>query len=204
MSKEQLIKRLNQVLPRVTSPGFLGGEGIGNEIPFYIFDYPPEHEIAVREYLAVLEAKLANNYSHLNVRHVNLLALIVEYLSQRGYYEKALDTEQKKGTAKAVKAIASVTTAEKLADHIKETLLADSPELVFVSGIGSAYPIVRTHELLNNLHRHTGLTPLVLFYPGVYDKTTLHLFSNKNLGFDSSSGDRKRKAHYYRAFRLID
>lgn len=204
MSKEQLIKRLNQILPRVTSPEFLEGEGIGNEIPFYIFDYPPEYETAVREQLALLESKFVSSYSHLSVKHVNLLSLVVEYLSSRGYYEKAIETEEKRGTAKAINAISSVATAEKLADHIKETVLVGSPDLVFISGIGSAYPIVRTHELLNNLHRHTGLTPLVLFYPGVYDKTTLHLFSNKNLGFDSASGDRKRKAHYYRAFRLID
>ena len=49
-----------------------------------------------------------------------------------------------------------------------------------------------------------GLTPLVMFYPGVYDKITLRLFGKASLAFDSSSSDRKRKARYYRAFRLVD
>jgi hypothetical protein len=32
------------MLPRVTSDEFLGGRGLGNEIAFHIFDYPPEDE----------------------------------------------------------------------------------------------------------------------------------------------------------------
>lgn len=39
---DPLTDRLNKILPRVTSDDFLGGAGIGNEIPFYIFDHPPE------------------------------------------------------------------------------------------------------------------------------------------------------------------
>ena len=49
-------------------------------------------------------------------------------------------------------------------------------DLVLVSGVGSAYPLLRTHNLLNNLHHRMGSTPLVLFYPGVYDGQSLRLF----------------------------
>ena len=37
---DSLTERLNQILARVTSPAFLSGQGIGNEIACYIFDYP--------------------------------------------------------------------------------------------------------------------------------------------------------------------
>ena len=77
------------------------------------------------------------------------------------------------------------------------------PDLVLVSGVGSAYPIIRTHELLNNLHKHMGLTPLVMFYPGKYDRTTLRLFGKSRL-LAGAPGDRHHTANYYRAFRLID
>ena len=33
---------------------FLSGSGIGNEIAFYIFDYPPEDELLVRDFLRTL------------------------------------------------------------------------------------------------------------------------------------------------------
>ena len=36
-----LTDRLNQILPIITSDAFLRGKGLGNEIAFYIFDYPP-------------------------------------------------------------------------------------------------------------------------------------------------------------------
>ena len=47
-------ERLNKILPRVISDDFLSGSGIGNEIAFYIFDYPPEDELRVRDYLRIL------------------------------------------------------------------------------------------------------------------------------------------------------
>ena len=46
-----LTNRLNQILPKVTSDAFLSGKGIGNEIAFHIFDYPPEDELEVRRHI---------------------------------------------------------------------------------------------------------------------------------------------------------
>ncbi|RTL30594.1 MAG: DUF1788 domain-containing protein, partial [Rhodocyclaceae bacterium] len=45
-------ERLNQILPRITSEDFLQNRGLGNEIGFWIFDYPPEQKLAMREFLA--------------------------------------------------------------------------------------------------------------------------------------------------------
>lgn len=201
---DQLTERLNAILPKITSPDFLSGEGKGGEIPFYVFDYPPEDELRIREHLAFLEDKLPKQAPNLSFVHVNLFDFLIDYIKGRGYFEKSLEKERNLGSAKAVKSIKSIASAEKLADHFAAEIMNQKPELVLVSGVGSAYPIIRTHELLNNLHKHMGLTPLVMFYPGVYDKITLKLFGKASLAFDSSSTDRKRKARYYRAFRLID
>lgn len=201
---DRLTERLNAILPKITSPDFLSGQGIGNEIPFYVFDYPPEDELRIREHLAFLEDKLPKQAPDLSFVHVNLFDFLIEYIKGRGYFEKSLEKERTLGSIKAVKSIKSIASAEKLADHFYKEVMSGQPDLVLVSGVGSSYPIIRTHELLNNLHKHMGLTPLVMFYPGVYDKITLKLFGKASLAFDSSSTDRKRKARYYRAFRLID
>lgn len=201
---DKLTDRLNAILPRITSTDFLSGQGIGNEIPFYVFDYPAEDELRVREHVAFLVDKLPKQAPDLKVVHTNLFDFLIDYVKGRGYFEKALDREREQGSARAIKSIKSIASAEKLADHFAKELMNQQPGLVLVSGVGSAYPIIRTHELLNNLHKHMGLTPLVMFYPGVYDKITLKLFGKASLAFDSSSTDRKRKARYYRAFRLID
>lgn len=201
---DRLTERLNGILPRITSPDFLSGQGIGNEIPFYVFDYPPEDELRIREHLAFLQDKLPKQAPDLKFVHVNLFDFMIDYIKRRGYFEKSLEKERQQGSAKAIKSIKSIASAEKLAEHFYKEIMSDKPDLVLVSGVGSAYPIIRTHELLNNLHKHMGLVPLVMFYPGVYDKITLKLFGKASLAFDSSSTDRKRKARYYRAFRLID
>ena len=78
--------------------------------------------------------------------------------------------------------------AQVLADQVRP----EDQNLVLVSGIGSAYPLLRTHNLLNNLHHRMGHTPLAMFYPGVYDGQSLRLFGILQ--------DRP----YYRAFRLVD
>ena len=44
-------RRLNKILDRVTSDAFLANQGLGNEIPFYAFDYPPEREPEIQEHI---------------------------------------------------------------------------------------------------------------------------------------------------------
>jgi hypothetical protein len=44
-------ERLNRIIPRLTSDELLSNSGLGNEIGFYIFDYPPEKELEVRDHI---------------------------------------------------------------------------------------------------------------------------------------------------------
>ena len=62
---------------------------------------------------------------------------------------------------------------------------------MLVSGIGNVWPILRSHSLLNNLHRIIGITPLVMFFPGEYDGQSLRLFG------------KLKDNNYYRAFKLV-
>ena len=62
-----LTSRLNQILPRLTSETLLSSEGIGNEIACYIFDYPPEDELMIREYIDMMMARLASHHGDLRV-----------------------------------------------------------------------------------------------------------------------------------------
>ena len=91
----------------------------------------------------------------------------------------------------------------KIAKRFGEIAKPEEHDLVFISGVGSAYPLLRSHTLLNNLHSIMGKTPLVMFYPGSYDQKTLRLFGKSGL-VGGTHEDRKKSANYYRAFRLID
>jgi hypothetical protein len=67
----------------------------------------------------------------------------------------------------------------------------EEADIVIMTGVGNAWPLLRSHTLLNNLHALMEKTPLVMFYPGVYDGQGLSLFGCVE--------DR----NYYRAFRLV-
>jgi hypothetical protein len=190
--KSNFDERLNKILDRITSDDFLHGRGLGNEIPFYAFDYPPDRELEVREHIAFLLAQIPKRRPDLRFVHVNLFDLTVRYLKDRGFYDKAVDLQSKKGDEALLKALAAPLDAAKLAKVFAEEVKPEDQHLVLVSGVGSAYPLLRTHNLLNNLHHRMGSTPLVLFYPGVYDGQSLRLF-----------GVLPDKP-YYRAFRLVD
>jgi hypothetical protein len=128
----------------------------------------------------------------LRVKHINLFELIIEHLHERKLYDKALTLQRAKGDAELAKALAAPLSPERLARVFAQAAAPAEHAMVLVSGVGTAYPLLRTHNLLNNLHSLMGSTPLVLFYPGVYDGQALRLFG---LLEDTS---------YYRAFRLVD
>ena len=188
--KSDFNERLNKILDRITSDDFLHGKGLGAEIPFYAFDYPPERELEVREHIAFLLAQIPKRRPGLRFAHVNLFDLIIRHLKERGFYDKAIALQRDKGDEALRKALAAPLDAGKLATVFAEAVNPEAQDLVLVSGVGSAYPLLRTHNLLNNLHPLMGHTPLVLFYPGIYDGQSLRLF-----------GTLKDKP-YYRAFGL--
>ena len=71
-----LSKRLDQILPRITSDAFLSSEGIGNEIACYIFDYPAEDELKVRDHIKMMMDRFASHHGELSVKHLNLLEVV--------------------------------------------------------------------------------------------------------------------------------
>lgn len=188
---EPLKERLNKILPRLESKEFLENSGLGNEIGFYIFDYPAEDELAVREHIKVILAQLAKKRPDLRVRHLNLFELIVNYLKERNLLDRAFTLQQQKGDDALKKALAAPLNESKVAQAFVDEAKPDEADMVIMTGVGSTWPLLRSHTLLNNLHALMEKTPLVMFYPGVYDGQGLNLFGCLE--------DR----NYYRAFRLV-
>jgi hypothetical protein len=201
---DPLTDRLNKILPRLVADDFLGGGGIGNEIAFHIFDYPPEDELRVREHIRFLLDHIPQRRPGLRVKHVNLFDFVLDHLRARKYLDKALEMQKAKGDEAVKKALAGPLHPEKLAPLFAEVARPEEHDLVLVSGVGSVYPLMRTSSLLSNLQRVMGGTPLVLFYPGRYDQMTLKLFGKLGLSASFEGAGKTRKSeHYYRAFRLV-
>jgi len=184
--------RLNQIIPKLTSPEFLNNQGLGNEIGFWIFDYPPEREMDMRNFLhGTIIPNLTKHQPPINAVVVNLFDLVVGQLEDRNLLNKAIEMQATQGDAKALESLRRVLKEDKLAEKLVADLDVENIDLVILSGVGAVYPMLRTHTLLSALHPHMKDTPLVMMYPGKYDGYSLRLFN------------KLAEDHYYRAFRLV-
>lgn len=188
----RLDERLNKILAVISSDNFRQNRGLGNEVPFYAFDYPAQNELQVREHIDFLVDQLTKSKSPMRVARVNLFQLLIEMLEARGFYDKAVARQVEKGDQALLKQLQGPLKPEKIVEYITTKWPVEDHDVYLVDGVGSAYPIVRTHALLNVLQPYIGLTPLVLFFPGEYDGQTLRLFGQLT------------DTPYYRAFRLVD
>jgi hypothetical protein len=184
-------ERLNRILPRLTSSDFLANKGLGNEIGFWIFDYPPEREMEMRSFVTETVIPTLGKH-HLRSAAVNLFDLIVGLLEDRNLYDRVLDIQASKGNDAALAALRPVLKEDKLAQRIASQVEVDQVDMLLLTGVGAAYPMLRSHTLLAALQPVMKDTPLVMFYPGRYDGYSLRLFNT--LADD----------HYYRAFQLAE
>jgi hypothetical protein len=183
--------RLNQILPKIMSDDFLGGRGLGNEIAFFIFDYPPEEERRMRQHIKFLLEHIPKHKAKLRVAHVNLFDFVIDHLRKRELLDKTLELQRTKGGDFVLRQLEKILHPDKLVPLLAEQVKPVDKDLVLISGVGNVWPLMRSHTLLNNLHPVMGQTPLVMFYPGKYDGQTLRLFG------------KIKSDNYYRAFRLI-
>lgn len=185
-------ERLNQVLPRLASSDVLDNRGAGGEIGFWIFDYPPEREMEVRSWVhEVIEPGLRKQKPELRFATIDLFECVVDLLEERDLLEKAFEMQTRRGDDALLRNLRSVLKEDRLAARIVDVAGVENLDLLIVKGVGSVYPMLRTHTLLSALHPHMRDTPLLMLYPGRYDGVSLRLFNK--LGDDN----------YYRAFRLV-
>jgi hypothetical protein len=186
-----LQRRLDRIRQRITSPEFLQGRGLGKDVPFYAFDYPAHAEQQVSEHLDWLLEDIARK-TNIHIGNVNVFELAIKQLKVRDLYEKSLKMEATKGVPALMNALKGPLEPGKLSAALMEKFANQKLDMVFLTGVGAAYPLVRTHSLLNNLQPLLGNVPLVLFYPGRFNGQSLQLFGDL------------QETPYYRAFRLVD
>ncbi len=184
MSLDARLKALSAAL---LDPKLLRGRGLGNEIGFYIFDYAPELgpdvALALPRVIQTVEA------AGVRVLVVDLYRTLLGMLEARGYLEKAIAMEEARGSDNLYNAVKDLLSAERVATAVARQ--AEGAELVLLTEVGAAYPLLRSHSILNNLHERLDRVPVVMFFPGTYDGQQLRLFG---LFKDDN---------YYRAFRLL-
>ncbi|MBD9030269.1 MAG: DUF1788 domain-containing protein [Butyrivibrio crossotus] len=189
-----LDERLDKAEETIQKPSFRENKGLGNEVGYYIFDYPAEKELYIRERIDYIKKKSKNSNDDYKVVVFDLYDIMIDIIEKKGYLEKCYQFEKTKGFERMSKSISNmlrITSSDSLiVNYIKDN--TPDKAVVFITGIGKCYPIIRSHTILNNLHQVIDKVPVVMFYPGKYDGQELVLF------------DEIKDDNYYRAFKLVE
>ena len=189
-----IYQRLDEIIPKITDKSFRENMGLGNEMGYYIFDYEPKYELLVRDHIEFIKQKISDEYSDINIKEFDLYEIILEIMDKKGYLQKNIEMEKKKGSKYVFNAIRKSLRLTLKNDMVLDYIVnrVEPNDIVFITGVGKAWPIMRSHTVLNNLHNVVDQVPVVMFFPGEYDGLELILFNEI------------KDDNYYRAFQLID
>jgi len=175
---------------------FLAMEGLGNEVPFFIYPYPPEVALEVAQVKKRVKNRLGN--AGVTVREVNLYDVTVELLQERGVWDRllALEPDQDKGDFREILQ-GMLDPQLHIAPAIRAKIGDGGFDILFLTGIGEVFPYIRSHNVLNNLQSVVTGKPMLMYFPGRYEQSD-------TLGSSLVLFGRLKDDQYYRAKNILE
>lgn len=174
---------------QVTTDKFLSMQALGGETPFFIYSYDIAKETSIEDEITRLIKRI--HLINKSVFVINLYALSLEILEERGLLEKIIQKESSMPKHKLLQTLQNLLDSEtKLIPRIQEKVSDSTSDLVFIHGVGRVFPFIRSHTVLNNLQKAIVDRPTLMFFPGVYTGQKLRLFGKLD------------DDNYYRAFNI--
>lgn len=187
-------ERLDLLEEKMRTESFRKNTGLGNEVGYYVFDYEPDQELAVRERIEELRGKDTELKFGYELAVYDLYELMIQLLKEEEVFDDLLQMEEDEGTRYVFDSLSDVLKFDEpdslIINYIMEHTSSDS--VIFLTGIGKCYPILRSHKILNNLHQVMDHCPVVLFFPGRYNGNSLNIFNEV------------KDDNYYRAFPIVE
>lgn len=196
MNQAGLSKQEEHLFAVLSGKRFLQMEGLGNEVPFFIYPYPPEEALAV----AQIKKRIKNKLSHkgIRVREINLYDLSVEILKDRGVWDRVLLAEPDQDKADFRELLQGMLDPQlHLAPAIRTRIDDGDFDILFLTGIGEVFPYIRSHNVLNNLQSVVTGKPMLMFFPGRYEQSD-------TLGSSLVLFGRLKDDQYYRAKNILE
>ncbi|MBS5881824.1 MAG: DUF1788 domain-containing protein [Lachnoanaerobaculum sp.] len=190
-------ERLDILEEKMRQESFRTNTGLGGEVGYYVFDYDPNLELAVRERVESLGNSNTTLKFGYQLKIFDLYELILQLLEEEGVLEDLKDLEEEEGTDYVFQSISDILRFDDQDSLIIHHIMDNTPEdsVVFLTGVGKSYPILRSHKILNNLHQVMDHCPVILFFPGKYNGDSLNIFGEV-------ANDQNE--NYYRAFPIVE
>lgn len=153
------------------------GKKLGGELPLFIQPLDPSKQRETEEQVKRLASRL--NRKGIRVSVVNLFDLSIGILKEEGILDAILENESDIPHSDTVETLDSILDiSSTIIPHLQSAIESENPDYLFLSGVGSVYPFIRSHGILNNIDELTDNCKLVLFFPGQYDNMQLKLFGH--------------------------
>ena len=174
MSDDDIASVEQHVLAVLSSDRFLRMEGLGNEVPFFIWPSPPEQELEVQAANSRIVDRLRTTRG-LSVLVVDLFELAVELLEGRGgnMLERLEQIEPTRSRSAFRRDLQRMLDPEQhIVPAIERRIEAEAGvDLLVLTGIGRVFPFIRSHNVLNNLQVAVPDFPVLMLFPGEYSQT---------------------------------
>ena len=120
--------------------------------------------------------------------------LVLTRLAELGLLTDLVELEPSVDKADLLEQLQSMLDPEQDIIPLIAAKIAESPppRVVFVTGIGEVFPYVRSHTVLNNLHKAVANVPVLSWFPGTYEQSP-------SGGSNLSLFGRVQNDQYYRA-----
>ena len=188
-------ERFDRIRKKIRNPAFQENRGLSNEVGFYIFDYDPKDELFVRNEVEDIAHNSTTASIGANVQMFNLFDVVIRLIDEMGYLQEFIQIEEKDGIDMVIRQINNVLKMGKERNLIVQYILdhlehRDERNIIFLTGVGQIFPLIRAHRVLNTMNQVINQTPVVMFYPGSYNSLSLRAFGKLD------------DKNYYRAFRV--
>jgi hypothetical protein len=184
-----IVEQFDHLAKVIASKDFLMQRSLGGEIPFFVSTYDIADEDAICKAIRGLKNRLETQ--GIPVLEINLYDLAIEILNRELGEGVIFEMEQDMDKPEFREALESVLDIrEALMPAIRNKINSQPAKVYFLTGIGNAYPFIRSHNVLNNLQTVAKDAPTVAFYPGNYSGTSFELFGVL------------KDENYYRAFNM--
>ena len=196
MSRQDVARHEEHLVTVLSSSRFLNMEGLGNEVPFFIYPYDPADALAVAESKKRIKKRLSNQGT--TILEINLYDLAVEVLQRRGVWDRLLAAEPAQDKADFRDLLQGMLDpGQHLAPAIAAELAESDARIIFLTGIGEVFPYIRSHNVLNNLQSVVTGRPMLVFFPGRYEQSA-------TLGSSLVLFGRLKDDQYYRAKNILE
>lgn len=153
------------------------GKNLGGELPLYIQPIPVSMQSEINSKTKALIARLSKKGK--TAIAIDLFQLCVEVLDEEGILQTLLEEEKELDHQDISATLDSILDIKEVViPRIRVKIEQESPDYVFITGVGNVYPFLRSHGILNNIDELTKDSKLILFFPGDYNNLQLSLFDS--------------------------